>query len=179
MWYRFRATTTTAVEIYTSGSNYYTALTVFTGTKFSNLDYVACRDDNDNQTGHGTAELGFRARPGVTYYIQAAGGDTGSKGTLKFHARKLTVPANDTRAHATTITKLPYTGSVHVLGALNTGNPRNDCTWNPNTVWLKFKPTSNMTVRADTLKSKFYGGIAVFRGSGKSFRNVGIPFPSR
>ncbi|MBN1565839.1 MAG: DUF333 domain-containing protein [Anaerolineae bacterium] len=68
-WYAFTPADYTQVEVNTTGSNYDTVLSVWTGTP-GNLREIGCNDDAD--TGY-TSQVTFAAARNQTYYIMAAG----------------------------------------------------------------------------------------------------------
>jgi hypothetical protein len=75
VWFSFTPTADTKVVASTAGSNYSTALSVWTGNRGS-LQYVACSNPFDGRN----APVTFRATAGVTYHIMVGtfGGGPGS-----------------------------------------------------------------------------------------------------
>jgi hypothetical protein len=77
-WYRWRTDHLTHVFADTFGTHYADDLAVFTGSSLHNLRQQACGSDLK-----GSAQTGFTARPGVTYWFQITGPLGG--GPLTFH----------------------------------------------------------------------------------------------
>jgi hypothetical protein len=75
-WFSFTPTSDVKIEASTAGSDYSTALSVWTGSRGS-LQYIACSNPFD---GH-NAPVTFRATAGVTYYLMV-GTFGGGPGTL-------------------------------------------------------------------------------------------------
>lgn len=69
VWYAVTLPRTTTVEVDTTGSDYDTVLSVFSGTGFADFDLVACNDDSTSLQ----ARASFTATAGDTFYVQAAG----------------------------------------------------------------------------------------------------------
>jgi hypothetical protein len=68
VWYSLQATSNTVIGVDTSGSNYDTVLSVFTGA-CSSLSPVACNDDFGNNLGN-RSMLTFQAQAGSLYLIE-------------------------------------------------------------------------------------------------------------
>lgn len=66
-WYRYTAVADERLLALTLGSNYALSLGVFTGDRVDRLQRVGC---DNGPTGN--AQVGFRAKRGVTYYFQVA-----------------------------------------------------------------------------------------------------------
>jgi hypothetical protein len=75
VWYKYTAATKGIIEADTIGSDagtpggYDTYIAVWTGTSLTNLTFVACDDD---VTASKDAQVTFRAKAGVTYYVEVA-----------------------------------------------------------------------------------------------------------
>ena len=80
-WYSFTPTSTGLLTADTLGSNYDTALAVYTGATLGTLVNVGC--DDDGLPGF-LSQLSFNATAGVTYHFQV-GGFAGDSGTLFFN----------------------------------------------------------------------------------------------
>lgn len=117
--------------------------------------------------------MAFKAVNGQTYRIRVQSG--GDPGTLKFHALVATSPAEDDRAKARVITSLPFQRTVSTLGATRQGSePEPPCfdQWEPaSTVWYRFAPAQDTTLRVNALASDPQVVIGVYRLSG------GVPLP--
>jgi hypothetical protein len=87
VWYAFTPSESGTLDISTAGSDYDTALGVYTGSRGA-LTPVACNDDAD---GALTSKVSFEATTGVTYYILAVAASGSRPGTLQLSA-SLTPP---------------------------------------------------------------------------------------
>lgn len=79
-WYRFTSTRESGLIADTFGSNYATALGVFSGSGMGNLQRIGCDTD-----AAGLSQVAFAAKRGVTYWFQIAGPFGG--GRLVFNLR--------------------------------------------------------------------------------------------
>jgi Tol biopolymer transport system component len=103
VWYRFRAPQNTVLTTNTFGSDFSTALGVFTGSSLTSLSQVAC----SVSTG-GNAYLNFGVAAGQTYYFQVAGPLKG--GSLTFF---LDNAGATLRASVTSNGRQVYGDSIH------------------------------------------------------------------
>jgi hypothetical protein len=78
VWYKFIAPITASVTFQTTGSNYDTSLSVWTGTAPANLVQLGCNDDGASAP---TSSLTVNTTAAKTYYIRIAG-DNGTSGNL-------------------------------------------------------------------------------------------------
>jgi hypothetical protein len=87
IWYSFTPTRPMFVQVDTFGSNYDTALGVYTGSSIGGLSQVGCNDDSGIAGNFLQSRVFFLAAAGVTYQIQV-GGFLGATGTsvLNIHA---------------------------------------------------------------------------------------------
>jgi hypothetical protein len=88
VWYAFTPSVSGTLDISTAGSNYDTALGVYTGSRGA-LSPVACNDDAD---GALTSHVSLEATAGVTYHILAVAAWGSTPRTLQLSA-SLTPPA--------------------------------------------------------------------------------------
>jgi hypothetical protein len=80
VWYSYTPSESEILQADTMGSDYDTALAVYTGSDLESLSSVACDDDS----GPGlTSLITFAAEGGTTYHFQV-GGFAGSRGGLSF-----------------------------------------------------------------------------------------------
>lgn len=161
VWYKFQPSQKTKVGFDTSGSDHGTVLDVYSGTTMASLSHVGC-----NEYGHyPNSDITFTAQAGTTYYIRVSGTE-GTGGILDIRALRVTKPANDAAPNAKTISSLPFTQTLDVRGAGNVGEPTSPwCGMLEHTVWYRFTPSSDMTLKVDVLKSDMYQpAVAVFRG---------------
>ena len=159
LWYSY--TPATAVDIHISvSSSFGSRAAVFSGATLKNLVEVGCGD-----------EYSIKLSGGKKYYIQLSGGDH-SSGTLTLGITRGTAPSNDDFSHATHVTALQYeSGPFSTTFATGqAGEPSSDCTSSvpAGSVWYKFDPTVNETVRAETEASNFDTVIDVYTGTALS-----------
>ena len=81
VWYAYTPTVSGLLDISTAGSDYDTALGVYTGSRGA-LTPVACNDDDAGVT----SDVSFEATAGVTYYILAVAAWGSTPGTLQLSA---------------------------------------------------------------------------------------------
>jgi hypothetical protein len=87
VWYQWQAPVSASVTIDTSGSNYDTALAVYTGTAVNNLIAIA-KNDDVNPGVVQTSKIIFNAVAGTVYKIAVDGfdgGDGGDEGSIKLN----------------------------------------------------------------------------------------------
>ena len=103
VWYSYTPSVTGIVQADTAGSDYDTALAVYTGSYLGNLSSVVCDDDS----GPGLTSLAtFAATAGTTYHFQL-GGFGGSKGDLRFELVAPTPTPTPVDTATPTITPTP------------------------------------------------------------------------
>jgi hypothetical protein len=86
VWYAFTPSESGTLDISTAGSDYDTALGVYTGSRGA-LSPLACNDDTDGLTSY----VSIEATEGVTYYVLAVAAWSSTPGTLQLSA-SLTPP---------------------------------------------------------------------------------------
>ena len=135
--------------------------------------------DNSNSTGLDGEEIDQSALPAGTYLVAVTIFDDDPIGpttspyvlTLIFGFGTTEPPANDECATAITVGPLPFTDSVNTTTAVvNPNDPVLACAdgGGGKTVWYKFTPTNNTTVRVSTLGSTpddYDTVLGVFTGS--------------
>jgi hypothetical protein len=87
VWYRFTPETTQFIRADTAGSDFDTALAVYSGTSADSLESLACSDDVDGLQ----ARVDVTLEAGTTYYFQV-GGFSGDTGSLVFNLKALPGP---------------------------------------------------------------------------------------
>jgi hypothetical protein len=167
VWFTWTPTTGGSTTISTSGSNFDTALAVYTGSSLTGLTTVACNDDISSTDQD--SRVTFTATAGVTYRIQGGGynGATGSSFVLGITApasSSCTGPANNCFSSPTTASRaVQYTQSTS--GAtLESGEPR-PCGSIGSTVWYTYTPSTSGTIVIDTWSSNYDTVLAVYTGS--------------
>ena len=147
------------------------------GTSLATLSEVACSYGSEGGPGGNYfGRVTFKASAGVRYYIRLNAGYEQSLtpgGVTKLSVRKVTPPANDNRQNAKPVSSLPFASSIsNVKATTQPGETRTGpCFHALATLWYEVRPTSTMTLRADTLASSFDTLLAVFQG-GPSFSQM-------
>jgi hypothetical protein len=160
VWYRFTPGADMVIEAKTAGSDYYTVLSAYTGSR-SALTQRACVYGPDSR-----AVVNVTAN--TTYYFLVAvccgNGGTGG-GDLVFSVAEIEPPGNDDFANATTVPALPFSDTVDTAAATRqVGESNSSCGWleSGGTVWYAFTPTQTASIMASV---SYYGMRAVYTGS--------------
>ncbi len=166
LWWKWTAPSSGATVVDTTGSNFDTIATVYTGTTLSSLSQVAT---NDNYNSSQTSRLTFSAVAGTTYSI-AIDGKNGAVGMVVLSVGL--APANDNFANATAITG--ETGKVNgtnLNASKETGEPTlsgDGSTGVGKTVWYKWTAPSAGDFSFSTFTSSFSPIIGVYTGTSVS-----------
>jgi hypothetical protein len=146
VWYSFTPTQSGTVAADTFGSDYNTALSVYTGSR-GGLNEVACAAF--------PAQVTFNATADTTYFFMVTSACCGGPGgTLVFNLRG--PPANDELSEATPLTlNTPLAQDT----TLATSAPTDPSTCGPvtNTVWFSFTPTQSQPLNLDWSDSSYSG----------------------
>ena len=70
VWYRYTAVQSGNMSVNTSGSQFDTVLTAYTGSTISNLTRLTFNDDIDYSAGVTASSISFNATAGITYYLR-------------------------------------------------------------------------------------------------------------
>ena len=169
-WFRLTLPKAAHVLVDTHGSEHSTGVSIWTGSSFAALSEVACSYGSEGDQGDlYFGRVTFKASPGVRYYIRLNAGYEQSLtpgGVTKLSVRKVTPPANDNALNAKPVSSLPFEATVSNVTATNQpGETRaGPCFNSLATVWYRVRPTSTMTLRADTFGSTFDTLIGVLQG---------------
>ena len=161
VWYSFTPSTDMVIEADTAGSDYYTVLSAYTGTRGS-LAQVP------NACVYGTwSRLVFNATANTTYHFLVGdccgtGGSGG--GDLVFSAAEIQPPVNDDFANATTVPALPFSDTVDTSAATRqAGEPTSACgSSEGGTAWYAFTPTQTASIMANVPYNSI---VAAYTGS--------------
>lgn len=145
VWYQYSPSSDQRVAFNTSGSDYNTVLSVWTGATHP-LTEVACNDDN----GSHLSQVALNLKDGKTYYINVAAGKT-SPGSLSENTGLLVLnmilpPSNDKVANAILLEEpLPYSNTQTTGGAtVENDEPSPSCSPDAGaSVWYLFTPTTD------------------------------------
>lgn len=159
VWMRFRAAIALRVTASTATSDFDTVLQVYVATA-SGLSKVKC---NDDAFGPSTpAALTFNATAGKLYYFQL-GGYGGASGNYTFDLDG--APLNDYFATPAVAKSLPFSYQENTTFATGQAGERADCGSKANSVWFKYRRSSNASVSVDTFGSSYDTAIAVYAGT--------------
>lgn len=167
VWYEFTPDANGRVEIDTSASNYFAAISVWTGPRGA-WNLVTCEY---------ASRLRFNALAGQIYFIMI--GTYSGGGSLSLSINPLPAPVNDDVDNALAITALPFTDTRNTAGATTAPDDPYYCGYNSASVWYAFTPTANTRVELDTSASDYYASISVWTGSRGAWSNVNCNYSQR
>jgi len=162
VWYTVTPVSSGTVAVSTCGSDFDTALGIYTGS-CSALVQLTC--DDDGGCGNKTSAKNFSGIADTTYYILAGGYD-GASGNLKIMATlPPPVPVNDLCSNAVALVS-GMTNAVNTSTATATDDPKPNCAPNVGKgVWYTVTPGSNGTVTVSTCGSDFDTALGIYTGS--------------
>ncbi len=169
VWYSFTPTQNERIQADTSGSDYDTTLSVYTGSRGA-LSQVGCASF--------PAQVTLDVSANTTYFFMVASACCGGPGgTLVLNVRG--PPANDEISGATPLTlNTPVTQDTTL--ATSAPTDPTDCTFGPthNTVWFSFTPTVSQPLNLDRSGSNYDGILSVLTdlGSGPVLIACGFRF---
>ena len=169
VWYSYTPASSGVLAVDTNGSDYDTAIAVYTGSSLGSLLNVAC----DNDAGFLTnSRIAFVAQAGVNYYFQVGGAlDARGNAVLNLSAETAPIKGNDNFANAAVIGQpLPFSNKVDTAGAtLEPGEPQG-CGPTAGTVWYKLTPDTDVIISNN---AAVYTGDAL---TNLSLKNCGFRF---
>jgi hypothetical protein len=158
VWYSFTPAANATIQADTSGSDYDTTLSVYTGSRGA-LSQVGCASF--------PAQVTFTASANTTYFFMVASACCGGPGgALVFNVVELKPPANDELSGATPMTlNTPVTQDTTLATSAPT-DPR-DCIFSAthNTVWFSFTPTVSQPLNL-ARSANYDGRVAVLTDLG-------------
>lgn len=163
VWYALTPPQNEVIGADTIGSNFPTALAVYTGVR-GNLTQLRCNNFSGSQ-----ATVNFNASAGTTYFFMLSSAFAGiGGGNLVFNVRMIPPPANDNFLDAARITGLPFQTTQEMTAAtLEPGEPTPSCSLGSplaGSVWYSFTPTTSgsLTTTANSLDASVF---AVYTGT--------------
>ncbi|HLE05122.1 MAG TPA: hypothetical protein VI729_10990, partial [Anaerolineales bacterium] len=174
VWYRLTPGADVSLQIDTFGSDYRTALAVFTGDRGS-LSEVAC---NSNAGGPQSA-VQIPAQAGVTYMIEVIQVSSFDGGALQLNAVEATIPENDDFDSATEIPGLPFPEFLFTGLATSAGDdPALSCGKSPpsaysNSVWFRYPAPADGGITIEILDTNYNTIIAAWAGQRGELSEVG------
>jgi subtilase family serine protease len=157
VWFTFVPTSNGTVSISTCGSEFDTAVQVYSNG-CAGLTEIACNDDSCGSQ----SSLNFVGTGGTTYHIFAAG-VRNEFGLLRIRA--IYNPSNDRCADAIALENFS-TFTISTVGATSVGDPGSICGQTvAQGAWYSFTPLSNGTVTVSTCGSDFDTVLQVYNGN--------------
>ena len=159
VWYAFTPGADVTITANTSGSDYDTTLSAYTGSRGA-LEQVACNDDS----GSLQSRIVFAATSGTTYFFMVGSFFDSPGGALEISAAELLPPPNDDFDDATPVDVLPFSDEVDTDLATSAADDP-DCNGNLHSVWYAFTPTADMEIQADTFGSGYETTLSAWTGT--------------
>ena len=161
VWFTWTAPASGGVTIDTTGSDFPTALGIYTGDALCSLTRVPV----NRLTGPGVpAKRTFVATAGETYRI-AVDGQNGRTGSYKLALRHSPPPVNDLLADATRLTGAAATITGTTLGATGEPGESNPDAETGASVWYSWTAPSTGATTVKLQNATFGGGVSVHTGT--------------
>jgi hypothetical protein len=177
VWFQYTPSTASQLLADTFGSDFNTALAVYSGppaASHAQLTPVACNDDLVGEQ----SRLTFSAAAGTTYYFQVAGVADATGGlsfqieaspTLVSDALAAAVPAPDPTPDTPAFDHTQSTAGA----TMEPGEPVASCASSGATVWYSYTPPADAALTANTFDSDFDAVLAVYAGpAGANFASL-------
>jgi len=164
VWYTYTPASDGIVTVSTCGSDFSTALSVYTGACGGLTSFVdSCNAGFGPACSSNRASVVFEGSAGVTYHI-LAGGNGGAAGNLQIQAT-LSPSLNDRCENA-----IPMQDGViytrNTATSTSAGDPNPSCGYPfGRGVWYNYTPASNGLVTVSTCGSDFSTALSVYTGS--------------
>ena len=174
VYYLWTAPGTGTATFDTAGSQFDTALGVFTGTGSRPVRLTQVAANDDAAVGTASSKLSFAAVAGTSYYIDVDGfGDWRSpddqdRGSFTLHWSQAggSTPANDAFANASVLSGASGSATGDTTGATReSGEPTIVGNGGGHSVWFSWTPAASGTATFDTHGSTFDTTLAVYTGS--------------
>ena len=174
VWYRYTPSVSGTLLLNNSGSDYYSPLAVWTGSRGS-LVQMGCN------SGYPSSNVSVAVSAGTAYYIEAVATYAGTTSTsLTLNASFLLPPSNDDFGSPILISGgLPYTHTQDVAGATSATDdpyisPTNSASGKfYQTVWYRYTPSASGTYLFDTSGSNYSTLPAIWTGNRGGLTLVG------
>ena len=167
VWYQYTAPANAKVTIVvdTSGSNYDTILSVYTGGPGSS---AGCNDDaTGNITTSKLVQHIDSGQTPATIYFMVSQADANATPQLKLNATVYGIPTNDLVGTPKEVNSQLFTDTDADYEATAAGEPMPMCGENPpaKTVWYRYTPSAAGTVTANTAGSTYDTVLNVYSGT--------------
>ncbi len=171
VWYKYTASSAQTVSFESTGSDFDTVLSVWTGSTFPLTEQV-CNDNNGSLT---TSQAKLTTTANTTYWINV-GRKTSDNAQLTSNILNFTfrpAPTNDTRATAIKITDpLPYSTQQNTGGASTDAQPSCSSTAGAD-VWYQYTPSQNLdNVLVSTKSSTYNTVLSLWTVTGNNLQEV-------
>ncbi|MCJ8345537.1 hypothetical protein MJH12_08350, partial [bacterium] len=168
LWWKISPTQNVYLEFKTSGSEFDTILSVYTGSQINELTTIASNDQSVNSSSLITDSslVRFHAQGGKTYFIAVSGmEDEIGQITLNYRSVIAQVPNNDHFAEALVLTTSSGQSSVGILDATTEAGEPDHLFLSPQrTVWYKWEVPQSMLASLDTSGTGFNTIMSVYNG---------------
>ncbi len=163
VWYRLQAPTAGTLVVSTSGSDYDTVLSAYTGVCGGPTE-IACNDDFQSLQSRITVpvQAGEELLLKITDFGSADGG-----GRLVLNVAPAPVPGNDECIDATVISTLPFGDVIETIGATAApDDPVQACSGltNSNSVWYRLQAPADATLVVSTVGSDYDTVLSAYTG---------------
>jgi hypothetical protein len=149
VWYSFTPAQDVTIRADTSGSDYATSLSVYTGSRGA-LSQVACAS--------APAQVSFNASASTTYFFMVASVCCGNPGgNLVFNVTSEAPPANDEIGGAIPLTLNTTVTEDTTLATTAPTDPTQCGFQQGNTVWFSFTATQSQPINVDRTGSSYSG----------------------
>ncbi|CAB4810665.1 unannotated protein [freshwater metagenome] len=168
VWYRYTAVQTGNLTVNTSGSQFDTVLTAYTGSTISNLTRLTFNDDIDYSAGVTASSISFNATAGITYHLRVT----------SFGSARGDITLNWTQVNSCTATPagdffcaaISRTGDNQSTTHSNTGTSTETNEPQPinssmqASVWFAYTPAANGTLALSVTNSSINSVLSVHIG---------------
>ncbi|MBZ0281443.1 MAG: S8 family serine peptidase [Anaerolineae bacterium] len=165
VWYKYIPSTSGQVQFSTVGTDYDTAMAVYTGVALGSLTQIGCNEDIVPGIVP-QSKVVVNVTAGVPYYVQV-GGYGGQGGLLKFSA-KPPIANDDFNTPVVVTSPLPFVYQQDTIDAGFAGDdPQPSCYADTiaHSVWFRYTTTGTDRVRFETVGSGYDTVLSLWTGT--------------
>ena len=168
VWYRYTAVQNGNLTVNTSGSQFDTVLTAYTGSTISSLTRLTFNDDIDYNAGVTASSISFNATAGITYYLRVASFGS-ARGDITLNWTQVNscpaTPAGDFFCAAISRTGDNQSTTHSNTGAsTETNEPQPINSSMQASVWFAYTPAANGTLALSVTNSSINSVLSVHIG---------------
>jgi subtilisin family serine protease len=168
VWYRYTAVQSGNMSVNTSGSQFDTVLTAYTGSTISNLTRLTFNDDIDYNAGITASSISFNATAGITYYLRVTSFGS-ARGDITLNWTQAngcpTTPVGDFFCAAISRTDDNQSTTHSNTGAsIETNEPQPINSSIQASVWFAYTPSANGTLALSVTNSSINSILSVHIG---------------